>query len=97
MWGGQERQRQYATGITVDWTDPRLASIDRLRYIGEGGILDFSYCLGTLRDGTKVHVRVPVYQVVRPQTLRNALLKAAWADHVFLKGLGGFDAISVND
>lgn len=108
LWGGQARAQQYhESGVTVDWTDRNLRSIDRLRYIGEywaplgGTLLDFSYAYGTLCDGTKVRVRVShdVQQVLvrKGQSLRSALVEAARKDGVYLKGLGALDNLSVND
>jgi hypothetical protein len=100
-WGGTERSKEYQTGITVDWTDKRLSSIDRLRYVGECGIYDFSYAYGTLRDGTKCRVRPGdgAYQfLVRPgKSIRGLLIEAAKRDRVYLKGLGALDALSINE
>lgn len=47
---------------TVDWNDPQLARITRLRVLADPGcpFASVSYCHGELVDGTAVEVELPV-------------------------------------
>lgn len=82
---------------TVDWTDKRLAKIERLRLLSDPGfpVWDVSYCFGRLHDGTKVRVDLPFSQLPKGRgRIQAAIIAAARRDRVFAKGLGIFDAIS---
>jgi len=80
---------------TVDWRDPELARVVRLRLLSDPGypVWDVSYCHGVLKDGTYVNVDLPFDQL--PKRNMNATI-VAWAkrDRVFARGLGIFNAIS---
>ena len=82
--------------ITVDWADPALAQITRLRLLTEPGfpMYDVSYCWGALHDGTKVEVQLPFHQLPR-KNMRGAIIEAAKQDRVYASGLGLFDALSI--
>jgi len=78
--------------VTLDWTDPQLAAITRIRFIGDSwaGPFDLSYCLGKDTDGNQVRVRIPCYQVPgRASAIKRELVEAAKRDGVYLKGLCG--------
>ena len=82
----------------VDWTDPRLASIDRLRLLTDAGFpfYDVSYCLGSLKDGTPVRVDLPFSQLRKGKGRITAeILDYAKKDGVFVKGIGIFKSISI--
>lgn len=97
---GLEDGRSYHASLPddmekVEWTDPRLAKITRLRMVSDPGfpVWDITYCHGELRDGTKVEVELPFSQL--PKNDRNAaIIRAAKRAKVFAKGLGIFSAIS---
>lgn len=80
----------------VDWTEPQLKTITRLRLLSEPGtpFWDVSYCWGVLKDGTAVRVNLPFDQLSKRQTITAQILYWAKKDHVFAKGLGIFEAIS---
>jgi hypothetical protein len=80
----------------VDWTDPDLARITRLRLLTEPGFpfMDVSYVWGVLKDGSKVLVDVPFDQLPRKGSHREIVLYAE-QDGVYAKGLGIFDSISI--
>lgn len=83
--------------LTVDWSDPRLARITRLRLLSDPGFpaWDVSYCHGELTDGTACTVSVPFSQLPKGKgAISGAIIAAAKADGVYAKGLGIFDAIS---
>lgn len=82
---------------TVSWTDSRLVRIERLRLLSDPGFpaWDVSYCFGRLADGTKVAVALPFDQLPRGRrAMLGALIEHANRDHVNLKRLGTFEAIS---
>ena len=81
---------------TVEWTDPRLKKITRLRLLSDGGYpaWDVSYCHGELQDGTPVWVELPFSQLPKGQ-VRGAIVQHAKRDRVYAKGLGVFEAISL--
>lgn len=81
-----------ADSPTVDWTDPNLARITRLRFVSDPGypMWDLSYCIGLLRDGTPCRVQVPFFQVPK-QNVTGTILDHARRDRVFAKGLGLLD------
>lgn len=80
---------------SVDWTDKRLARIERLRLLSDPGypFWDVSYCYGRLKTGEKVEVSLPFSELPK-RKMFEALIKYAKADKVYLKGLGVFGAIS---
>jgi len=80
-----------ARTVTLAWTDPELAAITRIRFVGDSwtGPMDLSYCHGTARDGTPVRVQLPVYQVMGGRWIKPQLVTAAKADGIFLAGLCG--------
>lgn len=81
--------------LRVDWADPRLHRITRLRLLTDPGFpaWDVSYCHGILKDGTEVTVLLPFSQL--PRRNRNgAILAHAKRDGVYAKGIGVFDALS---
>lgn len=79
----------------VDWTDPKLARIVRLRLLTDPGYpeWDVSYCVGILKNGTAVHVTLPFDQLPRKH-MRRAIVLHAKRDGVYAAGLRIFDAIS---
>lgn len=92
---GPEEIAQYHKAATVDWTDPQLSMITRLRLVSDPSFpfWDLSYCWGILKDGTKVKVAVPLYQVPK-NNVKGFIIEQAKKDGVFAKGLGIFEAIS---
>lgn len=82
--------------VQVDWANPDLAKIVRLRLISDQDFpfWDLSYCYGVLKDGTKCRVQVPFFQLPK-NDLRGAIIRDAKRDGVFAKGLGIFEAISL--
>lgn len=88
--------RDACEDVSVTWTDPRLAKILRLRLLGDGGfpMLDVSYITGELKDGRIVNVINPFGQLPK-RGYKKAIIAQAKRDKVFAKGLGVFDAISV--
>lgn len=81
----------------VDWTDPELARVTRLRLLSDPGFpaWDVSYCHGVLKSGEPVEVVLPFDQLPkgRGKFLR-AIVDHAIRDGVHAKRLGVFDAIS---
>ncbi len=79
----------YARG-DIEWTDPDLAQIIRIRLLSDPGFpaWDVSYVLGLLHDGTQVKVRVPFYQVSKRRYL-NDMYTHARRDGVYLNRLCG--------
>lgn len=80
----------------VDWTDPRLAKITRLRFLTDPGYLyyDVSYCHGVLKDGTPVRVQVPFSGWLKKAKWKSEIVEWAKRDGVNAKRLGIFDAVS---
>lgn len=79
-------------GVTLDWTDPKLKRITRIRFIGDSwsGPFDLSYVLGEDDQGRQVHVRIPLYQVMgKGGTIKGELIAEARRDKVWLTGLCG--------
>lgn len=79
----------------VDWSDPALERINRLRLISDPGFpfWDVSYCHGQLRDGTLVNVQLPFDQLPK-RAVSRAIVEHAKACGVYAKRLGIFGAIS---
>ncbi len=86
-----------ADARTVNWADPELKEITRVRYISDPGFpfWDLSYCWGLMKDGERVRVQLGqgMYQVPK-RNFKGHMIEAARRDGVFLKGLGFFDNIS---
>jgi len=83
--------------LTVDWANPDLAEITRLRLLSDPGFpaWDVSYCHGILHDGTLVSVEVPFSQLPKgPGAINRAIIAHAKRDKVYAKGLGIFSCIS---
>jgi hypothetical protein len=81
----------------VDWTDPTLARVTRLRLLTDPGcdFWDISYCYGMLLDGTPCRVRLPFYQIPRGKGKINAfLISEAKKAGLHAKRLGLLDNIS---
>lgn len=82
----------------VDWTDKRLAKIERLRLVSDPGFpfWDVSYCYGRLKTGEKVRVSVPFSGacMLPKNKLQETILTWAKREGVYAKGLGIFNAIS---
>ena len=90
---GDDMQRLLDTLTdTVDWTDPRLARVFRLRLLSDPGFpfWDVSYCYGTLRDGSNVRVQLPFHQLSK-RRWKTEIIEWARRDRVYAKGLGLFD------
>lgn len=88
--------REACEDVSVTWTDPRLAKILRLRLLGDSGfpLLDVSYITGELKDGRIVNVINPFGQLPK-RSYKKTIIAQAKRDGVYAKGLGVFDAISV--
>lgn len=76
----------------VQFGDPRLAKIARLRLLSDPGfpMWDVSYCYGVLKDGRKVRVRLPRNQF-RKRSLISELIDMAKESGVYAKGIGLLD------
>ncbi len=79
----------------MDWSDPQLEKIVRLRLLGDVGCpwWDVSYCMGVTKDGKDVRVRLPFDSLPRKNT-RRAIIEHAKRDGVYANGLGILSAIS---
>jgi hypothetical protein len=81
----------------VEWNDPSLKRITRLRLVSDWGFpcWDVSYCHGELHDGTIVRVHLPFYQLEKyGDNIYTQIIRYAKNDKVYAKGLGVFEAIS---
>lgn len=80
-------------GVTVQFEDPELVKIVRLRLLSDPGFpyWDVSYCWGQLKDGRVVHVSLPVQQFSRRRPLRPQLVGMAQSAGRYAKGLGLLD------
>src|SRR5262245_53675479 len=80
---------------TVDWSDPDLRRVTRLRLLSDPGFpaWDVSYCHGELRDGTPCDVSLPFSQLSKGRVSREIVAHAI-ACGVHAKRLGVLDAIS---
>lgn len=80
---------------TVDWTDPELKRIVRLRLLSDPGfpVWDVSYCHGQMKNGSYVRVQLPFDQLPK-RGMRRAIVEHAKRDGVYAAGLGVLDAIS---
>lgn len=87
---------------TLDWNDPDLKRVTRLRLLSDFGfpMWDVSYCHGINQKGERVNVYLPFDQLPRGKTkagkgaMLSALLWYAKRDKVYAKGLGILDCIS---
>jgi hypothetical protein len=83
---------------TLEWDDPELRAITRIRFIGDSwhGPFDLSYCHGLDTDGSPVRVRIPTYQVCASGAyIVTALVADAKRSGVYLKRLCGGDISDV--
>lgn len=89
-------EKYQSATVTVEWNNPALARIVRLRFLTDPGFpfMDVSYCWGDLHDGTPARVDLPFGQLPK-RNFKGALLDYARRDNVYLKGLGVFDAVSI--
>jgi hypothetical protein len=73
---GQDYHAERAGAPLLDWTDPQLKRVTRLRLLGDPGLpfLDISYAYGETKDGKPCRVQFPFSQL--PYS-RNG--KAMWA------------------
>ncbi len=99
--GHKLREEVFETAIIVEWTDKRLAKIERLRLLSDPGfpMWDVSYCFGRLKDGTACRVELPFDQLRKKcghtgKSINAQIVEYAQKDGVYAKGLGIFDAIS---
>ena len=81
---------------TVDFADPALDKIVRLRLLTDPGFpfYDVSYCYGTLKDGTPVRVNLPLHQFPK-RGLTRALVDMAKDAGKYGKGMGLLDNLSI--
>lgn len=79
----------------VDWTDPRLLRVTRLRLLSDPGFpaWDVSYCHGLLRDGTHCTVSLPFSQLPKSFLFRH-IVAYAKRDGVHARNLGVLSAVS---
>lgn len=93
---GRKRNEDAADGPMVEWTDPNLAKIERLRLLSDPGfpMWDVSYCYGRLKDGTACRVDLPFDQLRKDRKINAQIIEYAKKDKVYAKGLGIFGAIS---
>lgn len=89
------RAWQNAAEERVQWNDPRLARVTRLRLLSDPGFpfWDLSYCYGKLKTGEPCEVILPFDQLPKGQ-VKDAILAYAKKDRVYAKGLGILDNIS---
>lgn len=93
---GRDRLAQFHVAPhVIDWDDPDLARVVRLKLVTDFGIpfADVSYCYGETSDGTKVRVRLPFHQVPRRGLTRFIVAQAIEAG-VHAKRLGILDAVA---
>jgi hypothetical protein len=84
-----DQQSPPETAEFIEWTDPRLARVYRLRLLSDRGVPHWcvSYCWGLLKDGTKVRITLPFETLPKGRTMKAAIIKAANMDRVFAKRL----------
>lgn len=87
--------RAIETGRRVDWTDPNLKRVVRLRLLSDPGfpVWDVSYCFGEMKDSTPVRVSLPFDQLPK-RGFRRAIVEYAKQDGVHAARLGLLDNIS---
>lgn len=88
-------ERAHASGRIVEWNDPQLKRVVRLRLLSDPGygFWDVSYCVGEMKDGTPVRIDLPFNQLPR-HGMRAAIVAHAIKDNVHAVRLGVLDAIS---
>ena len=71
------------TNVTLDWNDPKLAEIIRIRFLSDRGfpLYDVSYVLGRDVDGNQVRVALPRHQYGK-RTYLSELYADARADGI---------------
>lgn len=91
------RDRVHASNIEVDFDDPRLVRITRLRLVTDPGfpLWDVSYVYGRLADGTDVRVQLPVHQFSK-RNLNRELIEMCKAAGKYGKAMGIFDPLVVS-
>lgn len=94
--GHKLREEVYEDYIVVEWTDPQLAKIERLRLLSDPGypMWDVHYCYGRLKSGQAVKVDLPFDQLRKDRKISAQIVEYAIKDKVYAKGLGIFGAIS---
>lgn len=93
--GDELRAEMAKTRRAVSWSDPTLERIVRLRMVSDYGfpLWDVSYCVGRLRSGELVDVRLPFSQLAK-RLWKSEIVDYAKADGINAKRLGVFDAVS---
>lgn len=91
------RDRVHASNIEVDFDDPRLVRITRLRLVTDPGfpLWDVSYVYGRLADGTDVRVQLPQWQFSK-RNLNRELIEMCKAAGKYGKAMGIFDPLVVS-
>lgn len=81
----------------VDWDDPRLARVTRLRLLTDPGfpMYDISYCHGVLKNGECCEVVFPFDQIPKRGSMRFIVAEAKLAG-VYAKGLGLLDKNNIS-
>lgn len=81
--------------FTVNWTDPRLRQVVRLRMVSDPGhpAWDITYCHGQLKTGEFVEVQVPFSQLPK-RGYRKKIVEHAKKAGVHAARLGILDNIS---
>lgn len=95
---GPDAQRAHlASTRRLDWTDPDLARITRLRLLGDRNYprLDVSYCWGVTKDGQPCWVDLPFGDLPKA-TWKTALVRYAKRAGVYVTGLGIWEAVSID-
>jgi hypothetical protein len=92
LYPGQQQELLDMLDGQVEWNDPTLARITRLRLLSDPGFpyWDVSYCYGVLKDGTNVRVGLPFHQL-RKAKMKADIIEAAKRDGVYAKGIGILD------
>jgi hypothetical protein len=92
---GYDRLTTYREAATVDWTDPDLHRVVRLKLVTDPGLpfADVSYCYGDLTNGQPVRVRLPFHQLPR-RGMSKAIVTHAMEAGVHAKRLGILDAVT---
>ena len=85
-------------GRFVKFEDENLVKILRLRLLSDQGwsypYWDVSYCYGEMRDGTRVHVILPVRRFSKYASLSGQLDQMAKRAGRYAKGMGLLSAVS---
>lgn len=80
---------------TLDWTSPDLVKVTRLRLVSDPGFpsWDVSYCHGVNKNGERVNVALPFFQIPKGN-IKGFIIAEAKRDKIYAKGLGILDCIS---